>query len=51
MEGYSLFRHDRDNTKRGGGVTICVSNNITSAEVWDSELTNKTEQIWCSKDK
>ena len=48
IEGYSLFRRDRTNGKRGGGVAIYVSEHITSAEVLDEALINKTEQIWCT---
>jgi hypothetical protein len=45
IDGYSLFRRDR--ASKGGGVAIYVSNDISSSEVINSDLSNKNEHIWC----
>jgi len=45
IPGYSMFRQDRENGCRGGGVLLLVNSNIGAIEV---KLNNGfSEQLWC----
>jgi len=46
IAGFDLFRTDRSNGHRGGGVLLYVNSNMNAVEV---KLNNKfSDQIWCS---
>ena len=46
IAGFDLFRTDRSNGHRGGGVLLYVNSNMNAVE---GKLNNKfSDQIWCS---
>ena len=45
---YIMYRRDRSDGRRGGGVIIYISNRIKSFEINDLKFNNnKLEQVWC----
>ena len=46
LDDYNVYRKDRNNNKRGGGVLIAVKNNITSELIQSKEGQNN-ESIYC----
>jgi hypothetical protein len=47
LEGFTLYKKDRQNGKRGGGVALFIDNNIVSYEVNQGILKDSNfEQIW-----
>ena len=49
IEGYNLFRKDRDSTEkqRGGGVAIYIKNELDSMRVDELNDLNFPESVWC----
>ena len=47
MNGYNLYRKDRCDGRRGGGVCIYVDNSINSYEISDGYFgSSRIEQVW-----
>lgn len=48
INGYSLYRKDRSDGRRGGGVALYIENKIASYEFEDAYFNmSKIEQVWC----
>ena len=49
LNGYNLYRKDRNDGRRGGGVCLYTDRNIKSLELSDAVFNlNKIEQIWAA---
>ena len=46
MQGYDLYRKDRSDGRRGGGVCLYIENSIDSFELNDGFNLSKIEQVW-----
>jgi hypothetical protein len=48
MDGYKVYRRDRNDGRRGGGVVLYIDSQITSYELNDVCFQiRKVEQVWC----
>lgn len=48
ITGYTIYKNDRKNGKKGGGVCIYVTDQLVSKEELPSLITNNKEEIWIS---
>jgi len=47
LEGYDMYKKDREDGRKAGGVVIYVNNNVTPYEPFDACFnTSKLEQVW-----
>ena len=56
VNGYNIYRKDRSNGKKGGGVSIYTRNSMQTFDVNDQDLNNQSiEQVWicinCNEEK